>query len=129
MQFFIENKEYIDYLAYALLLVFTYLSKYYQSNSKLKTLVQDVVNDVEKSFKSSALSGEEKSYKKLEYATAMLYNKIPVMFKPFLTKEKLQNLISDCVNSMNAFAQEQLDYAVGGLPDPKPREGDNARDY
>lgn len=121
----INITEVLQYGAYALWVIFAFVAKYYNSNSKLKSLVAQYINVAEDSFSGTS----EKGRQKFEYALTMLYSKVPVYLKPFITQKMLSDMLQKAFDEMQGYAAKQLDSVVDKLPEPKPREGENARDY
>lgn len=117
--------EALQYGAYALGVIFAFAAKYYNSNSKLKSLVAQYINIAEESFKGTS----EKGQQKFEYALTMLYSKVPVYLRPFITQKMLSDMLQKAFDEMQDYAAKQFDYIVDKLPEPMPREGANERDY
>lgn len=121
----INVTDVLQYGAYALWLVFAFVAKYYNSNSKLKSLVAQYINVAEDSFSGAS----EKGKQKFEYALTMIYSKVPVYLKPFITQKMIADMLQRTFDGMQEYATKQLDKVVKEMPEPKPREGENARDY
>ena len=109
MKYILENADTIIQIgAYALSAIFAFLTSYYRSSKKLQSLVAKVINDAESAFSGTSKKGEHK----FQYALTLLYDKVPVALRPFITKQVLSDMLQKAFNELSSFAEQQLDVAV-----------------
>lgn len=81
----------------SILLVF--LSYYISVRKTLQEKVGDAINEAEK----TDLIGEEK----MAYAVEQIYQLVPTMFKPILTKPAIEGIVQQLFDKMQDFAKKQ----------------------
>jgi hypothetical protein len=82
---------------FSVLLVF--LSYYISVRQTLQEKVGDAINEAEK----TDLIGEEK----MAYAVEQIYQLVPTMFKPILTKPVIEGIVQQLFDKMQDFAKKQ----------------------
>ena len=105
MQYILSNADTFIELG---LVIFFFLTTYFRSSKKLQALAGRVINDAEQAFKGTSQRGQDK----FNYALTMLYDKVPLVFRPFITREMLSNMLQSAFDELSEFATKQLDGAV-----------------
>lgn len=109
MQYILSNADtFIELGAWALSVIFFFLTTYFRSSKKLQALAGRVINDAEQAFKGTSQRGQDK----FNYALTMLYDKVPVALRPFITRQLLGEMLQSAFDELSAFAAKQLDGAV-----------------
>ena len=109
MQYILSNADtFIELGAWALSVIFFFLTTYFRSSKKLQALAGRVINDAEQAFKGTSHRGQDN----FNYALTMLYDKVPVALRPFITRQLLGEMLQSAFDELSAFATKQLDGAV-----------------
>ncbi len=109
MKYILENADTIIQVgAWALSVLFAFLTSYYRSSKTLQGLVARAINDAESAFSGTSKKGEQK----FQYALTLLYDKVPVALRPIITKQVLSDMLQKGFNELSSFATQQLDAAV-----------------
>lgn len=109
MKYILENADTIIQVGgYILSGLFAFLLNYYKSSKKAQDLAGRLVNDAEAAFLKTSKQGE----RKVEYAIALLYDKIPAIFRPLFSRDKLKEVLQKEYEKQEAFYKLQLDKAV-----------------
>lgn len=97
---------------FALIIIIAYLlAFYYQIKNKIMSKVNGAIDDAE-------ASGEVGAEKKAA-VVVQLQGLIPAVFKPFLTKERLEVIVQAAFDRIESYAEKQVAKEI------KSREGDN----
>jgi hypothetical protein len=87
-----------------------FIAKYYKGNSKLTALASEAIAKAEAEF-----TGAEQGEAKMAFAVDWIYTQLPAVFKIFVSKEMVQDVIQEGFNNISAYAKLQLDKAVDKL--------------
>ena len=100
------------------------LALYFQTNTKLKSYVNDYIAQAEDYYKSATKAGGLK----MEFVIEKLYGLIPVYMKPFFPKELVRAIIQNAFDAVEDYAKQTLDKAAEFVVDKVEDvlDGDNA---
>lgn len=89
----------------AALAVVIYLAAfYYKRSSVLRGFIAELIADAEEEFAKQEKAGAQK----MEWVIDQLYAYVPVIFKPFITREKLNELVQAVFDQVARFADVQV---------------------
>lgn len=100
--------DWVKIILTVLLVIAGYFVSYFRKKTELVEKAKYAINGAEQIYEDVAKAGG----KKMEYAITYLYEFVPPLLKPFITKEMLREIIQTAFNSMAAFADKQLDKVV-----------------
>ena len=93
-------KETILNVIFVLLaLFFTCLSYYFYIRAKINAATEDAVNNAEQDDKTAQ--------EKMSFAVNQIYEIVPIAFKPFITKKRIQAIVQKAFDSIEAYAEKQ----------------------
>lgn len=84
------------------------VSYYFKYKTNLQATIAGHISNAEKEYESIATSGGEK----FELVVNTIYNVVPTVFKPFITKDMIGNLVQATFDQMAEYAAKQLDTVV-----------------
>ena len=88
----------------AFVVVVFLVAAYYRKSEKLRGFIAELIKDAESEFAQQEKAGEQK----MGWVIDQLYAYVPVIFKPFLTREKLQELAQAVFDHIAAYADIQV---------------------
>ena len=92
-------------IAEAALAVIIYLvAFYYKRSAVLRGFIAELIKDAEEEFSKQEKSGELK----MNWVIDQLYAYVPVIFKPILTRSRLQELVQSVFDQIAAYADIQV---------------------
>lgn len=127
MKEFLNNMNSVDIIEavkYIAILILGAASVYYQSNARLREISSKYIATAQVLYKDKE--------QRLDWVVNEIYGIVPAAIRPFLTKVRVKAIMQSVFDGSKAYReawQKSLDQAVEAIPEPKPREGTNARGY
>lgn len=84
------------------------LAVYFQTNTKLKSFVNDYIVRAEEYYKSATKAGGMK----MEFVIDKLYELIPIYMKSFFPRELVQAIVQNAFDAVQDYAKQALDKAA-----------------
>lgn len=78
---------------------FIFVSYYFKVRYKIRNLTEEAINKAENQLAVGKA--------KLDYAVEQIYSCIPAVFKPFITKAFVANMIQKAFDEIKEFAKKQ----------------------
>lgn len=120
----INPADVYEAVKYIAMLILGAVSVYYQSNTRLREISGKYIAAAQVLYKDKE--------KRLNWVVDEIYGVVPTAIRPFLTKARVKAIMQSMFEGSKAYReawQKSLDEAVEAIPEPMPREGDNARNY
>ena len=105
----------IEMLKWLALFTLGAASIYYQTNTKISCYVAKLIDEAEHVYEDTSKSGGEK----FEWVVNALYGMIPMLLKPFITRQVLENLVQSTFVAMEQYALTQIGRLTGTKKDEK----------
>lgn len=97
--------NWVNILLTVLLIVAGYVIEYFKTKSRVIEAAKGIIDRAEEQYASVAKSGGQKR----QFAIDYLYELVPAVLKPFITKEMIGNIVQAAFDYMKSFADKQLD--------------------
>lgn len=120
----INPETVIEAVKYIAMLALGALSLYWQSNARLREIAGKYIASAQVLYTDKE--------QRLNWVVAQIYKVVPAVMRPFLTPERVKQIVQAVFDGSKAYRaawEKTLNDAVEAIPEPKPREGANARDY
>lgn len=100
----------IELLKWLTLFTLGAASIYYQTNTRINCYVAKLIDEAEHVYEDVLKAGGEK----FEWVVTALYGMVPVLLKPFITRQVLENLVQSTFDAMQQYAATQIGRLTGG---------------
>ena len=100
--------NYLSVIATVLMVVFGFLCAYFRTKTNVITKVSELIAQAEKEFSEITKAGTQK----FQFVVDSLYEYIPKILKPLITKEMLGGIVQNTFNAIESYATTQLDKLV-----------------
>ena len=94
-----DKKDILSIAFGVLSIVLTFISYYFYIRSEIYKRTEETVNNAE--------SGGTVGREKLLAATEQLYGSVPVILKPFITREHIESAVQYAFDKIEEYAQKQ----------------------
>lgn len=88
----------------AAIVLLGFVVSYLKTSSVVREFIAELIDDAEEEFKDKVKAGTEK----MEYVVNLLYDYIPAVFKPIITKDRLKVLAQKVFDSIQSYADKQV---------------------
>lgn len=88
----------------AAIVLLGFVVSYLRTSSVVREFITELIDDAEEEFAGKVKAGTEK----MKYVVDMLYDYIPPVFKPIITKERLGKLAQKVFDSVQSYADKQV---------------------
>lgn len=120
----IHSVDIIEAVKYIAMLILGAASVYYQSNVRLREISSKYIATAQVLYKDKE--------QRLDWVVNEIFGVVPIAIRPVLTKVRVKAIMQSVFDGSKAYReawQKSLDQTIEAIPEPKPREGPNARDY
>lgn len=100
--------DWLHILEIVILVIAGYFVSYFKKKAELMAATEEVINTAESHYAEYTDAGS----KKMALAIDLLYERVPAMLKPFITKEMLQSWIQKAFDQIKSFVDKQMDKVV-----------------
>jgi hypothetical protein len=107
-------EQVLNILGIVLVCVLGYMVSYFKTNATFKEKIAALINYAESQY----LEGKEKK----DYVVDEIYKVVPVWLKPIVNKTMLGLIVQSVFDSIEEYANKQLDKIVDVIPDPPAEE-------
>ena len=105
------NMDWYKIIVTILMVVGGYLVSYFKTKNTLIEEAKNAINSAEQAYQDTAKAGGQK----MEWVVDYLYTLVPVMIKPFISRDMVQKLVQAAFDAMKKFADSQLDKVVDSI--------------